>query len=101
MQSLYSLSAEALDDLWEIWQRIASDSMDLANRIDDEFHDLFVCLAQQPGQGHSRPDLTDQAVLFFPLYSFLVVYRADISPIRIVAVLRGRRNVRQVLRQRP
>jgi len=34
-------------------------------------------------------DLTNRPVLFFPMYSFLIVYRPDVKPIRIMAVLRG------------
>jgi len=46
-----------------------------------------------PQQGHTRGDLTKRPVLFFPLYSFLVIYRPQASPIRILGVLRGSRNV--------
>ena len=47
-----------------------------------------------PGQGHTRKDLTTRPVLFFPLYSYLVVYQPDVRPIRIMAVLRGKRQGR-------
>ena len=53
-----------------------------------------------PGQGHERKDLTRRPVLFFPLYSYLIVYQPDVDPIRIMAVLRGTRNVKRILRQR-
>jgi len=100
MASLYDVSVEAQDDLFEIWQRIAEDSVDLANRIESEFHDLFATLGRMPGQGHTRKDLTPRPVLFFPLYSFLVVYQPDVNPIRIMAVVRGKRNVKRVLKER-
>lgn len=87
MPSFYEISAEAQDDLFEILRRIAKDSVDFANRIQSEFDDLFVSLTTRP-------------VLFFPLYSFLVVYQPDVQPIRIMAVLRGRRNVKRILRKR-
>ncbi len=35
--ALYQVSAEAQNDLFEIWCRIATDSVDLANRIEGEF----------------------------------------------------------------
>lgn len=100
MASLYDVSAEAQNDLFEIWRRIAKDSVDLANRIESEFYEAFASLGRMPGQGHSRKDLTQSPVLFFPLYSFLVVYQPDVKPIRIMAVLRGRRNVRRILQDR-
>jgi antitoxin ParD1/3/4/toxin ParE1/3/4 len=100
MASLYDVSAEAQNDLFELWQRIAQDSVDLANRIENEFYDLFAALSRMPGQGHTRKDLTKQPVLFFPLYSFLVVYQPDVKPIRIMAVVRGKRNVKHLLKER-
>jgi plasmid stabilization system protein ParE len=46
MTSLYDVSAEAQDDLFEIWRRIAQDSVDLANRVEGEFYDLFGTLGR-------------------------------------------------------
>jgi plasmid stabilization system protein ParE len=73
MASLFNVAAEAQDDLFEIWRRIAEDSVDLANRINGELYDLFASLGRMPSQGHARKDLTMRPLLFFPLYSFLVV----------------------------
>ena len=100
MPSLFDVAAEAQGDLFEIWRRIAEDSLDLADRINGEFYDLFASLGRMPGQGHARKDLTMRPVLFFPLYSFLVVYQPDVKPIRIMAVLRGKRNLKRILRER-
>ncbi len=97
----YEVSAEAQNDLFEIWSRIANDSVDLANRIDEEFHNLFASLGRMPSQGHTRTDLTNRPVLFTSLYSFLVVYQPDVSPVRIMAVLRGKRDVKRLLKSRP
>jgi hypothetical protein len=57
-------------------------------------------LVRMPGQGHSRKDLTKRPVLFFPLYSFLVIYEPEANPLRIMAVLRGKRNVKRILKER-
>lgn len=100
MAPLYEVSAEAQDDLFEIWRRIAGDSVELANRIDSEFHELFASLARMPRQGHTRKDLTNRPVLFFTLYSFLIVYEPEVTPLRIMAVFRGKRNVKRILGSR-
>ena len=100
MASLYSVAAEAQHDLFEIWRRIAEDSFELVERIHSEFHELFASLGRMPLQGHVRADLTRRPVLFFPMYSFLVVYQSDVTPIRIMAVLRGKRNIKRILRER-
>ena len=100
MTPLYDVASAAQDDLFEIWSHIAKDSVDLANRIDFEFYELFASLGRMPTQGHTRKDLTHHSVLFFPLYSFLVIYQPDVTPIRIMAVLRGRRDVKRILKGR-
>ena len=96
----YTLSPEATEDLFEIWQYIAADSEDAADRVQAEFYTMFGKLAQMPRQGHRRDDLTRRPVLFFPLYSYLIVYQADVNPIRIMAVVHGRRDVESFLRER-
>jgi plasmid stabilization system protein ParE len=60
--TLYHLAAEAQDDLFEIWSRSAEDSVELANRIDEEFHELFASLGRMPAPGHARKDLTKRPV---------------------------------------
>ena len=64
MASLSDVSAEAQNDLFEIWRRIAEDSVGLANRIESEFYELSASLGRMPGQGHTRKDLTKRPVLF-------------------------------------
>jgi plasmid stabilization system protein ParE len=98
--ALYQVSAEAQNDLFEIWCGIATDSVDLANRIEGEFYALFESLGTMPHQGHVRKDLTKRPVLFFPMHSFLVVYQPDTDPVHIMAVLRGRRDLRRILKER-
>jgi plasmid stabilization system protein ParE len=95
----YFVSPEANSDIFEIWRRITKDSGKLAT-VDAELHAVFEALARMPGQGHGREDLTPRPVLFFPLYSYVVVYQPDTDPIRIMAVLRGTRNVKRLLKQR-
>jgi plasmid stabilization system protein ParE len=40
----------------------------VANRIQGESVDAFESLAEAPGKGHRRPDLTGLDVLFFSVY---------------------------------
>jgi plasmid stabilization system protein ParE len=57
-------------------------------------------LAKSPSLGHSRRDLTNAPVLFWPVGAYLVIYHKDIRPVQIVAVLHGKRNVKKLLHQR-
>ena len=96
----YALSPQAVEDLYEIWQFIAQDSEEAANRVRREFSQTFDSLARMPGQGHRRMDLTRRPFLFFPLYSYLIVYHGEGKRISIVAVLHGGRNLKRVLEGR-
>jgi len=96
----YSVSPQAVEDLFQIWQFIAQDTEEAAKRVQSEFYETFDALARMPRQGHRREDLTRRPVLFFPLYSYLIVYQPDVDPIRILAVVHGRRNVQRVLKER-
>ena len=46
-------------------------------------------------------NFTDEAVKFFTVYSYLIVYRPETTPLQIVSILHGRRDVEQLLRDRP
>lgn len=77
MSSPYEVSVGAQNDLFAIWQRMGVDTVELANRMAEEFPRLFASLAERPRRGHVRKELTTSAVLFFLflLDSFLVTNR--------------------------
>ncbi len=94
----YFLVPEARQDLTEILQYIADDSVDAALRVHDHFIEIFELLAENPDAGHLRDDLTTRPVRFFPVYSYLVVYSATTRPIEIVRVLGGAQDVESILK---
>ena len=94
---IYELSPEALDDLQLIHDFIAVDSAEAAERVIDQFFEAFEQLAAWPKTGHVRTDLTSKSVRFWPVGSYLVVYRDHSDSIQIVAVLHGSRDVPSVL----
>jgi len=94
---LYKVSPEALDDLQLIGDFIALDSVDAAERVIDQFFETFEQLAAWPKTGHVRTDLTSKNVRFWPVGSYLVVYRDHSDGVQIVAVLHGSRDVPSVL----
>jgi antitoxin ParD1/3/4/toxin ParE1/3/4 len=102
MKSRYVLSPEAAEDLVAIWQYIQQQSsVEMADRVESVIRERMVFLARNPGAGHWRKDLTGEAVRFFPVYSYLIVYRPETKPLQIVAILHGRRDVDTVLKKRP
>ena len=78
----------------------ADDSEEIADRVQAEFHETFDSLSKQPGQGHRRTDYTQADVLFFPIYSYLIAYRARTDPLQVLAIVHGARDVQKVLKRR-
>ncbi len=101
MKRRYVLAPEAALDLVQIWRYIKKESsVNIADRVEAAIRDQIVSLAKSPGIGHRRKDLTDEAVKFFPVYSYLIVYRPDTKPLHVVALLQGRRDVQRDLENR-
>jgi plasmid stabilization system protein ParE len=98
--SRFRLSKQAFADVQGIWEYLFHDSPEAADRILDEFFETFGTLAQSPGAGHVRRDLTNRDVLFWPVRSYLVVYAAKVRPLSIVRVLHGKRDLKKLLRSR-
>jgi len=97
----YILSPQANQDVFLIWRYLAKHaSPETANRVETEIYQAFESLSRTPGQGHRRSDLTSHPVLFFTVYSYMIVYRSK-TPIEIVRVLHGKRNVRRLLQSNP
>ncbi len=54
--------------------------------------------ARTPGIGHFRSDLTSDARhRFWRVYSYLIMYRPDTSPLEIVRVIHAARDIRGIL----
>lgn len=92
--SRFTLVPEAAQDLDDIWEYIAEDSLDAADRFLDELNQNIGRLADTPGMGHSREDLAqDRPLLFWPVGNYLILYRATKQPIEIVAIAHGKRDI--------
>ena len=98
--SSYVLSVEAELDLEEIWDYIALDSFDAADRWIEELFDALERLARTPRIGHKREDLTNLPVLFWPVNAYLIIYRITTRQIEIVAITQGSRDVPGFLNRR-
>ena len=96
----FRLTAEAAGDITEIFDYIAEDSIDAAQRVRAEVYDAMRKLARSPGLGHKRPDLTNRELLFWTVYSYLVIYQPNTKPVNIIAVLHGSRDVNKLLEKR-
>jgi plasmid stabilization system protein ParE len=101
MSRRYLLAPEAALDLVQIWRYIETNAgLEMADRVESAIREKIVYLARSAGGGHWRKDLTDAAVKFFPIYSYLIAYRPDTKPLQVVAILHGRRDLEQLLKGR-
>jgi toxin ParE1/3/4 len=101
MNVRYVLSPQAALALVEIWHYVKEQSsVTIADRVESAVLERIAFLAGTPGAGHRRKDLTDRDVKFFPVYSYLIVYRPVTKPLQIASILHGRRDVGQILKGR-
>lgn len=93
----FIISPEARDDLLNIQDYIAKNNFQAAETVIDAVFVACAKLAQYPLMGHTRSDLTDRNVRFWSIYSYLIIYDARTSPISIVRVLSGYRDISAIL----
>ena len=85
-------------DIWRYLKKEAG--QETVDRVESVIRSKFVYLANFPGAGHWGRDLTSAEVRFFPVYSYLIVYRPRTKPLEIVSILHASRDVAGILRQR-
>jgi len=76
---------------------IAQDSTKAARRVRLQIFDACHRIAENPGIGHRREDLTDKPVLFWPVGSYLIIYRVAAKSAEIVRVLHGAVDIASLL----
>ncbi len=92
--SQFVLHPEVYADLNEIWEYIAADNLDAADRVLDEIYESLTSLVRFPHQGHSRLDLTSRPLKFHVVRDYVIAYAPDEKPLAVIAILHGRRNPR-------
>ena len=98
--SLYLLTPQAEDDLFDIWSYIAKDNLEAADRVETQIYAACAFLASTPQAGHVRSDLTTRKVRFWTLphlSHYIIVYDPACDPLRIIRILHGSRDIPQQL----
>ena len=99
--SQYVIGRDAVLDLEDIGEYISADSIEAADRWIAKLFDAFESISRMPGIGHRRDDLTAHEVLFWPVGSYLIIYRVlEARSVEIVAVTQGSRDIPAFLRRR-
>lgn len=93
----FVLTPRAKQDINQIWDYIAQDDIEAADRVLDDLESAMTKLAKSPGIGHWREDLADRRHRFFLVYSYLIVYRHEARRLEVIRVLHAARDVRNLL----
>jgi plasmid stabilization system protein ParE len=96
----FRFTPQASDDLFEIWSYIAGDNIEAADRVEDAIYECCAFVAEAPLRGHVRNDLTDLPVRFWTVQrypNYRIVYDPNTSPLQIIRVLHGARNLARLL----
>ena len=88
----FDLHPGAAQDIIEIWEYIANDSVPAAARLRIGIFDAISSLVPFPQQGYRRPDLTNRPLRFWPVRDYLIAYAFEEKPLLVIAVVHGRRN---------
>jgi toxin ParE1/3/4 len=90
----FVLHPDAYADLEEIWEYIAADNQDAAERVLEEIYQAIRALVPFPHQGHNRSDLTSRPLRFHAVRDFRIAYAPEEKPLIVIAILHGRRSPR-------
>lgn len=90
----FVLHPEAYTDIEDIWEFIAEDSLDAADRVREHIYEAIGKLISFPHQGHWRPDLTLRPIRFITVRNYLIAYAPDETPLLVIAVIHGSRSPR-------
>lgn len=96
----FVLTPEARADLIEIWNYIAEDGIDTADQVIARLRDGFTRLAETPAMGQRREDLADSRHRFWTVHSYVIAYRWETTPLQIIAVVHGARQLDAFFQQR-
>ncbi len=98
MSLLISRQVKAeVDDIWSYVAR-ESGNADIADRVLDAITDTFLQISKHPDLGRRRDDLR-KSLRSITAGTYVVIYRAEGSNVRILHVLHGRRDLKTLLRQ--
>ena len=86
------ITPRATQDLIEIWNYIADDSVKNADRFIDDLDETIRKLCRHPGMGRQREELAPR-IRSFPHQPYVIFYREASNFIEIVRVLHGARDV--------
>jgi toxin ParE1/3/4 len=101
MSQQYILTPQAASDVRGIWDYLESKASDaVADRVVTRIWAECDKLARYPTLGHFRDDLADRRQRFWSVWSYLIMNRWQTTPIQIIAIAHGARDLETLLDDR-
>jgi len=89
----FELSRAALRDLEKLRRRLHSEAgVRVADMVEDAIFAGIPEVARLPMIGHRRPDVPDQALLFFYVYDYATIFRRR-PDVFVLRVIHGARDI--------
>jgi plasmid stabilization system protein ParE len=98
----YEITPEAVGDLFDIWNFIAQDNPEAADRVEAAIFRSCDLLADRPLAGRKRKDLTPLPIRLWvvqPYSNYLIVYDPGKKPLQVIRILHAARDLPSVLKQ--
>ncbi len=98
MSRRFVLTPSASRDIDAILEYVLEKSgPDRARHVHERLYEGIAKVATKPGLGHIRDDLFDESLRVFGVFSYLIIYLPATTPLQIIRVIHGARNVPRVL----
>ncbi len=102
MSAGYRLGRTAENELAEILLYVAEQSgVDRALHVHAKFVEAFEHLAGMPGSGSKRTEITGDAVRWWRVFDWVVLYYPESSPLTILRIIHGARDLDRILNPDP
>lgn len=90
------LTEQAEEDVLDIWEYIAGDNIQAADRLIDRFGEMYQRLARSPGMG-VRQEQYRPGLRCFPVGKYVIFYSVADDYVEIYRVLHGARRLEDLL----
>ena len=95
----FVLSPAATADVEQLEAFLDEHAPHATDRVLSRIRTAMRRIAVTPGIGHLRTDLADEPLRFVAVWSYLIIYRLT-TPVEIVRIVHGARDVARALRVR-